>query len=38
VACDFIFVSDGLKDRVKKLSVDSETQVSDHQPVMVELH
>jgi endonuclease/exonuclease/phosphatase family metal-dependent hydrolase len=37
VACDFVFVSDGLNARVKKLSIDSATQVSDHQPVAVEL-
>jgi endonuclease/exonuclease/phosphatase family metal-dependent hydrolase len=35
VACDFVFVSDGLKDRVRSLAVDSATQVSDHQPVRV---
>jgi endonuclease/exonuclease/phosphatase family metal-dependent hydrolase len=37
VACDFVFVSDGLKDRVKHLAIDSRTKVSDHQPVAVEL-
>ena len=37
IACDFIFVSDGLVPRVKKLAIDSVTQVSDHQPVAVEL-
>jgi endonuclease/exonuclease/phosphatase family metal-dependent hydrolase len=38
IACDFVFVSEGLKSRVKKLSIDSVTQVSDHQPVAVELN
>ena len=37
VACDFVFVSDGLKDRVRHLAIDSQTKVSDHQPVAVEL-
>jgi endonuclease/exonuclease/phosphatase family metal-dependent hydrolase len=37
IACDFVFVSDGLAPRVKKLAIDSETKVSDHQPVAVEL-
>ncbi len=37
VACDFVFVSDGLKDRVKSFAVDGDTQVSDHQPLAVEL-
>jgi endonuclease/exonuclease/phosphatase family metal-dependent hydrolase len=37
VACDFVFVSDGLAPRVKNLAIDSETKVSDHQPVAVEL-
>lgn len=36
VACDFVFVSDGLKNRVRGLAIDSETKVSDHQPVAVE--
>lgn len=37
VACDFVFVTGGLKDRVRSLSIDAATQVSDHQPVLVEL-
>ena len=37
VACDFVFVSDGLKDRVHAFAVDPATQVSDHQPVAIEL-
>ena len=36
VACDFVFVSDTLKGHVRHMRVDSETRVSDHQPVMVE--
>ena len=35
--CDFIFVSEGLRARVTKLWVDTVTQVSDHQPVLLEL-
>jgi endonuclease/exonuclease/phosphatase family metal-dependent hydrolase len=37
VACDFVFVSDGLKQRLRALAIDGSTQVSDHQPVLVEL-
>jgi endonuclease/exonuclease/phosphatase family metal-dependent hydrolase len=37
VACDFILVSAGLAPRVRRISVDSDTRVSDHQPVLVEL-
>jgi endonuclease/exonuclease/phosphatase family metal-dependent hydrolase len=37
IACDFVFVSDGLKDKVRSLAIDSATKVSDHQPVAVEL-
>ncbi|TFZ07677.1 endonuclease/exonuclease/phosphatase family protein [Ramlibacter humi] len=37
VACDFVFVSESLKDRVRRLVVDAKTQDSDHQPVFVEL-
>ena len=37
VACDFVFVSDALAPRVRALSVNTDTQASDHQPVLVEL-
>jgi endonuclease/exonuclease/phosphatase family metal-dependent hydrolase len=37
VACDFLFVSDGLADKVRALAIDAATQVSDHQPVCIEL-
>ena len=37
VACDFVFLSDGLAPRVRRIEVDGATQVSDHQPVLVEL-
>lgn len=37
IACDFVFVSDSLKDKVKRFWLDGATQVSDHQPVAVEL-
>lgn len=36
VACDFVFVSDGLAAGVTRIAVDSQTQDSDHQPVMLE--
>ena len=35
--CDFAFVSDSLARRVHSVAVDSQTQASDHQPVLVEL-
>ena len=35
--CDFIFVSDTLRPRVRGVHVDIETQVSDHQPVTLTL-
>ncbi|GAB3756932.1 endonuclease/exonuclease/phosphatase family protein [Ramlibacter monticola] len=37
VAFDFVFVTDGLKDRVRRLEVDSATRASDHQPLLLEL-
>jgi endonuclease/exonuclease/phosphatase family metal-dependent hydrolase len=37
VACDFFFVSSGLKDKVRNLEIDSATQASDHQPLAIEL-
>jgi endonuclease/exonuclease/phosphatase family metal-dependent hydrolase len=36
VACDFVFVSEPLKERVRSITVDGNTRVSDHQPVCVE--
>ncbi len=35
--CDFIFVSEDLKPRLRSVSVDLHTQVSDHQPVILAL-
>jgi endonuclease/exonuclease/phosphatase family metal-dependent hydrolase len=35
--CDFVFVSDDLAPRVRDIEVNSETQASDHQPVLLEL-
>jgi len=35
--CDFIFISDGLRARVTSIMVDTQTQVSDHQPVLLTL-
>jgi endonuclease/exonuclease/phosphatase family metal-dependent hydrolase len=35
--CDYVFVSDDLRARVRSVRVDQETQASDHQPVIVEL-
>jgi endonuclease/exonuclease/phosphatase family metal-dependent hydrolase len=34
--CDYVFVSDDLRPRVRSIRVDQETQASDHQPVVVE--
>ncbi|MGJ7541883.1 endonuclease/exonuclease/phosphatase family protein [Variovorax sp. LT1R16] len=36
VACDFVFVSESLAPRVRRIEVDGVTQASDHQPVVVE--
>ena len=35
--CDFIFVSEDLAARVRRVEVDSDTKDSDHQPVLLEL-
>jgi endonuclease/exonuclease/phosphatase family metal-dependent hydrolase len=35
--CDFVFVSDDLAKRVRAIEVNSGTQASDHQPVLLEL-
>jgi endonuclease/exonuclease/phosphatase family metal-dependent hydrolase len=37
VCCDFVFVSDDLKCRVKQVEVNTLTRASDHQPVLIEL-
>jgi endonuclease/exonuclease/phosphatase family metal-dependent hydrolase len=37
VACDFVFVSEALKGRVRRIAVDGDTKDSDHQPVFVEI-
>lgn len=37
ITCDFMFVSDTLVLRVKLVEVNSDTRVSDHQPVLLEL-
>ncbi|MDM0074043.1 endonuclease [Variovorax sp. J2P1-59] len=37
IACDFVFVSNALEPRVRKLEVDLQTRASDHQPVLIEL-
>ena len=37
IACDFVFVSDSLRERVRAIAIDTETKASDHQPVAVEL-
>jgi len=35
--CDFVFVSDDLAQRVRRIDVNLETQASDHQPVLLEV-
>jgi len=37
MCCDYIFVTPDLVARLKSIRIDSQTQASDHQPVMVEL-
>ncbi|QRM31639.1 endonuclease/exonuclease/phosphatase family protein [Microvirga sp. VF16] len=35
--CDFVFVTEDLAPRIRRVHYDQETQASDHQPVLVEL-
>jgi len=35
--CDYVFVSEDLRQRLKSISVDGMNRASDHQPVLVEL-
>ena len=37
IACDFVFVSDDLAPRVRRVEVDGRSRASDHQPVLLEL-
>ena len=37
IACDFVFVSASLRQRVRRIEVNLDTRASDHQPVLVEL-
>ena len=37
ICCDFVFVSDDLKPRVRQTAVNLQTRASDHQPVLLEL-
>ena len=37
IACDFIFVSEDLAHRVRRVEVNGLTQASDHQPMLLEL-
>jgi endonuclease/exonuclease/phosphatase family metal-dependent hydrolase len=35
--CDFVFVSEDIAGRLRRIAVDGDTQLSDHQPVLIEL-
>ena len=37
ITCDFMFVSQTLSSRVRQMTVDIDTRVSDHQPILLEL-
>lgn len=37
VACDFVFVSDRLEDKVRSMAIHGAVQAPDHQPVRVRL-
>ena len=37
MCCDYIFITPDLVPRLKSIRIDSQTQASDHQPVVVEL-
>jgi endonuclease/exonuclease/phosphatase family metal-dependent hydrolase len=37
ISCDFVFVSDELATKVRRVEVDVETRVSDHQPVLIDI-
>ncbi|MCG5073799.1 endonuclease/exonuclease/phosphatase family protein [Paraburkholderia tagetis] len=37
LTCDFVFVTEDLRNRLKRCEIDGITQASDHQPVVMEL-
>jgi len=37
LTCDFVFVTDDLRDRLRSCEIDGATAASDHQPVVLEL-
>lgn len=37
LSCDFVFVTDDLRDRLVRCEIDPHTRASDHQPILVEL-
>lgn len=37
MTCDFVFVTDTLRDRVVRCDIDGATRASDHQPILLEL-
>jgi endonuclease/exonuclease/phosphatase family metal-dependent hydrolase len=36
-ACDFVFATRDLRDRLRSMAIDADTEASDHQPIVVEL-
>jgi endonuclease/exonuclease/phosphatase family metal-dependent hydrolase len=37
IACDFVFVTEDLRNRLRRCEIDGATRASDHQPVVLEL-
>lgn len=37
IACDFVFVTEDLRGRLKRCEIEGATQASDHQPIVLEL-
>jgi endonuclease/exonuclease/phosphatase family metal-dependent hydrolase len=37
LACDFVFVTEDLRRRLRRCEIDSETRASDHQPIVLEI-
>jgi endonuclease/exonuclease/phosphatase family metal-dependent hydrolase len=37
LTCDFVFVTEDLRSRLKRCDIDGATQASDHQPIVLEL-
>ncbi|HEY3599412.1 MAG TPA: endonuclease, partial [Paraburkholderia sp.] len=37
LTCDFVFVTEDLRGRLRRCEIDGETRASDHQPIVLDI-